>query len=214
MQIDAATLLSNPGGDDRAELYALPGGWGLVVADGAGGVAGGATAAQSVVDAVRGALDGLRSSAEVAGLLQSIDHRLAGENTGETTAVVVLLSQGKIWGASVGDSRAIVVRSDGCEELTFAQFRKPLLGSGGARPVAFDASAADGNVLVCGTDGLFNYAGLEPICARARAARILALPSALLDLVRLPSGSYPDDVGVIVARISVPPPHGPGRQRA
>ena len=150
----------------------------------------------------------------MAGLLQSIDHRLAGENAGQTTAVVVLFSHGRIWGASVGDSRAIVVRSEGCEELTFAQFRKPLLGSGGARPVAFDARAVDGNVLVCGTDGLFNFAALDAICERARAAGLSALPSVLLDLVRLPSGTYPDDVGVSVARISMHPAHGPGRQRA
>jgi hypothetical protein len=86
MQIDAATLLSNPAGDDRAEIYAVPGGWGLAVADGAGGLSGGVKAAQSLVEAVRDGLHALRGSAEVAALLQRVDQRLAEGSVGETTA--------------------------------------------------------------------------------------------------------------------------------
>jgi len=175
----------------------------LSVADGAGGVSGGARAADQVVEILR--REALDSLADPAGdrwrdALSRADERLANDrDAGETTAVVVAVSPTGVSGASVGDSQAWIVRADGCQDLTRRQERKPLLGSGMAYPIAFECGFDAGTVLL-GSDGLFKYAEPDSICRAANDPDIEAAADRLLALVRLPSGNLKDDVAIILCR--------------
>jgi hypothetical protein len=96
----------------------------------------------------------------------------------------------------VGDSEAWLIE-DGVV-LTEGQQRKPLLGTGAAKPVAFEAKLA-GTLLVA-SDGLFKYARKADILAHARLERLDDAIHALTDAVRLPSGQLQDDVAIVACR--------------
>jgi hypothetical protein len=53
------------------------------------------------------------------------------------------------------------------------------------------------------TDGLLKYSWPEKICQAVRSVQIRALPKALIDLVRMPSGGLQEDAAVAVARRTV-----------
>ncbi|MGE0713725.1 MAG: protein phosphatase 2C domain-containing protein [Planctomycetota bacterium] len=187
---------------DRVAVIPVLGDHVLVLADGAGGRAGGREAAEALVRFVRAAaralVEGERDPCEV---LTSADAALAAEpRAGETTAVVAVVSGAEVRGASVGDSGAWQVSGDGVRDLTRAQVRKPLLGSGAATPVAFGPVPLVGRLLLA-SDGLLKYAPPERI---ERAALTLPPDRAAWDLietVRYPSGGLPDDVAVILCEL-------------
>jgi serine/threonine protein phosphatase PrpC len=118
---------------------------------------------------------------------------------GESTAVLAVVSNGVIQGASVGDSVALLVGTRELHDLTGAQPRKPLLGSGEAVPVEFGAELR-GRTLILATDGLHKY------WRRGDAHRALTAGDAavslrlLVESVRLPGGSLQDDVGIVLIR--------------
>jgi len=176
-----------------------------VVADGAGGLAGGARAAEMLVALVREAVaspDLDPSRAETwAELLSRADALLEGDRTaGETTAVLLTVADGIVAGASCGDSGAWAVDPDGrIDDLTARQHRKLRVGSGRARPVSFSRASLGGTLLVA-TDGLFDYALRERIAAVVGEEDLDQAAAHLIQLVRLPSGGLQDDVGVILAR--------------
>lgn len=184
-------------GQDRAITLPLAGGYLLAVADGAGGTAGGAEAAEFVLWSLHDVRD---HSADWAGTLRRIDRELASRSgPGETTVVVAHLGPTGIDGASVGDSSAwLIHEQDACIDLTSAQVRKPLVGSGLAVPVSFSSRQAYYRVLL-GSDGLFKYLSPQEICELSRLSRLEDAADALVNAVRLPSGSLQDDVAVIVA---------------
>jgi len=180
-------------GQDVAAVGGLDGALVMVVADGAGGSAGGTEAAVAVLDAASGSrLAGETNWTEV---LRAVDESLA--DRGQTTAVIVQILGDKISGASVGDSAAWLFTPATSVELTERQRRKPLVGSGHCTPVPFTANFAAGSVLVLGSDGLFKYAKRQAIEQLARSG---APASAFVDLVRLPTGGLQDDVAVVVCR--------------
>jgi len=107
----------------------------------------------ATVELVRGSLGRLISfdSPGFIEFMREMDKEIEADAfAGETTAVVAMVSPQEIVGASVGDSEAWVIGSQGYQRLTQGQMRKPVLGSGAAMPVAFDAgvvkSAAFGGV--------------------------------------------------------------------
>jgi serine/threonine protein phosphatase PrpC len=113
---------------DRAALIDVDGGLVVVVADGAGGVAGGSSAAEAMITAVSAAVDAhpreLWTPAFWAEVLHEADASMASKGAGgESTAVVVALGQ-DIVGASVGDSAAWILGSSGLVDLTAEQRRK------------------------------------------------------------------------------------------
>jgi serine/threonine protein phosphatase PrpC len=181
-------------GDDRAYACLWQGGHLLVVADGAGGTSGGAEAADTVV-ATAPSLP-LASPHDCTGSLKRLDHQLTA--IGETTAVVVLLSDGHVWGASVGDSGAWLITESSVLDLTQDQGRKPLLGTGAAMPVGFGAVPFAGRLLL-GSDGLFKYVRHDHICDLVRSLAPMEAAAALIEAARLPSGGLQDDIAVIVA---------------
>jgi PPM family protein phosphatase len=74
----------------------------LVLADGAGGMAGGAEAAQAVLDHISALRDALPH--DFVAVLSELDGVLAGRpDCGETTAVIAYMNDGEVAGASVGD---------------------------------------------------------------------------------------------------------------
>jgi PPM family protein phosphatase len=189
-------------------------GWGLVavVADGAGSTRAAAYAAGFVLGEARELAR--RAPTPPAKerwveLLTRVDAALAREGRGQTTAVIVAAEAARaggvsfsITGASVGDSEAWLFSEAGeVDALTGGQSRKPLIGSGEAKPVAFERATAGGVVLI-GSDGLFKYVPYPAILAKARAGSCVDAVDALAQAAKLPSGGFQDDLSVV--RIDLP----------
>lgn len=190
---------SRPGrGEDRIALVETADRTIIIVADGAGGVAGGAAAAEALCRAPT-----LGASAWSVWLSQQ-DAALAAKSTGLAAAVILAIDDdGMIHGASVGDCEAWVFTKNEALPLTDQQVRKPLLGDGAALPVNFTARVTEGTVLIA-SDGLWKY--MKP--ARiAEAAALRPLESAVDALVagaRLPSGAMQDDIAIVIFEMRRP----------
>jgi serine/threonine protein phosphatase PrpC len=201
-----ALALVREAGQDRLTVLRREDALIVVVADGVGGISGGAAAAEILVKLVEEAVlvpgfHLLRSEAWVE-LLTRADLVLeADPRAGETTGVVIAVSeQGLVVGASCGDSGAWMLGEDGSvDDLTACQHRKLRLGSGRARPVFFLRPKLQGTLLVA-TDGLFNYARPERIAELVLGDDLDLAVKKLVKLVRLPSGRLQDDVGVMLLR--------------
>jgi len=168
----------------------------IAVADGAGGSGGGEEAAATVIDRIGHLATEARTADWWSAGLGRIDLEVG---TGQSTAGGVERSANRICGASVGDSRAWIVRGRQIVDLTAAQRRKPLLGSGEARPVGFCYGPLDG-LLIVATGGFCNYVKHPAMFAATEVTGFSALLRRLVDLVRLPSGDLWDDVGIVVCR--------------
>lgn len=101
----------------------------LCVADGAGGISGGAEAATMVMEMVRQWSYQLVSANACVELLRKIDAVIAQDaQAGETTCVLVVATPTEIFGASVGDSGAWLIPSQGGHlNLTSGQQRAAYL---------------------------------------------------------------------------------------
>jgi serine/threonine protein phosphatase PrpC len=167
-------------GEDRLAVHEVPDGHlVVVVADGAGGMSGGAAAAELVLQVVEARLHepsfdvlDARSWAE---LLDRADLVIERDRlAGETTAVVVAISdEGRIVGAFAGDSEAWIISADHVDILTVKATSRTRLGSGKACAIPFEREKLDGTLLVA-SDGLFTFAS----------------PAVILSLV---SGKAPDE---------------------
>jgi serine/threonine protein phosphatase PrpC len=184
-------------GQDRVRLLALERGLFAVIADGAGGLVGGAAAADAICHALVYADSSNRED-----WLTRRDQMLAGSSsTGCAAAVVVSISEdGTIDGASVGDCEAWIFGQGGPIELTESQHRKPLLGTGAAAPVRFTAHLSNGTLLVA-SDGLWKYMKHAAIAGMAVIRPLEAAVAALVDGVRLRSGALQDDVAVMICSL-------------
>lgn len=173
----------------------------LVVADGAGGRGGGGAAAEQLVAGVRSrARELFAGSLPAEQLLLELDDALyLDREAGETTAVIALVTGGAVSGASAGDSGAWLLSKEERLDLTRAQVRKPMLGSGRASPRAFGPAGLKGQRLLLASDGLLKYASPTSIQELAVTSSLRDAPRALIELVRLPSGALQDDIAVIVA---------------
>ena len=175
-------------GHDRAAVYEMGPEIVIALADGSGNSRRAALAAEAAVAAFArddvdwDALDG--------------DVALLG---GQCTAVRLRLSADGIRGESIGDSEAWRFGAGVSVHLTEHQIRKPLLGDGGI-PVSFEAGPLAGATLVVATDGLWHYAKLDAIAAVARDTDLAMVATSLVELVRLPTGAFSDDVAVVVVR--------------
>ena len=154
------------------------------------------------VDLVRREASVLDGPDSCAALLQNMDYAIARDKTaGETTCVVAVISDGEVYGASVGDSGAWLVGGKGFEDLTKRQIRKPFLGSGCASPISFSHDVVNGGILLLATDGLFKYTSSDRIENVCRLASPEAAPKQLIELVRYQSGALPDDITIIFAHL-------------
>jgi serine/threonine protein phosphatase PrpC len=173
----------------------------LVLADGAGGLSGGAKAAEFVVQSVKSRINStIVNSGQLCSFLTALDREMSASGTlGETTCVIVILSETGVIGASVGDSGALIFSKDRVDNLTKSQIRKPLLGSGQASPIGFNRSHLDGTLLLA-SDGLLKYTSEEKIAATISTSNFDETANKLTDLVRYRSGALPDDVSVLLVR--------------
>jgi len=164
----------------------------LAVADGAGGLGDGRRAAGAVIQALHDRRD--RGWSDV---LLGVDGSLARAGIGETTAVVVEVTDEIIRGAAVGDSAAYIVSGAGVQDLTVRQRRKPLLGSGAAIPVSFECSTWDGRIVLA-SDGLVKYVARRDIAELALRGSLEEAIVALGNRARLPTGGLQDDIAIVL----------------
>lgn len=196
------------GSEDRLAVHDVPGGLVVVVADGAGGVPGGGAAAdlalKLVADAVEYGTFDKFSSESWRELMLHLDAIIASDrDAGETTLVIAAISDdNRIVGASVGDSGALVCGTDGTiTNMTEGQHRKRRLGSGRAMPVSFEGALEE--TLVVATDGLLAFARPEVVSEIVLGHDNLDnAATALVDRVRLPSGSFQDDLALVLVRLT------------
>jgi serine/threonine protein phosphatase PrpC len=193
--------------DDRAVVYQKSDFLVAVVADGAGGMSGASEAADYFLQYIQKKISTdaryimdqtywCRVLVEIDNLL--CKHPIAGETTGIIAAFNT--NNNSIVGASVGDSEAYII-SNKSYCLTEHQYRKPLLGSGTAIPIPFGPITIDGS-LILGSDGLFKYTSLNKISQIIQFYQPKESVLRLFDLVKLPNGSFMDDVSIIVVRVS------------
>lgn len=175
----------------------------FVVADGAGGISGGAIAAETVCNAVLE--QNPRGGADWSEWLTKIDRAMTGSKSSGVAAVIVgeIGNDGSITGASVGDCEAWIFGNGTATNLTSGQARKPLLGEGSATPVGFEGRI-NGGTLVVATDGLWKYMDRSQIVAAAKIRPLEKSADALMEGVRLKNGSLQDDVALLVAEILPP----------
>lgn len=192
-------------GDDRVAHKSASNRDLLVVCDGAGGVGGSGDAADIVTQHFMAyfPLDGLVSlRAVLVTAIEWLDRSaMLPASGGLTTVLVVMVSDGMIEGASVGDSEAWLMSDDDVVELTERQSRRPLVGSRRCTPSAFGPTPLDGT-LVLGTDGLFKYCPRNTLLSIARGPNLDEIPQRLLEASALPNGRLQDDFGVVVCRRS------------
>jgi len=79
------------------------------------------------------------------------------------------------------------------------QVRKPLLGTGEARPIGFSHPPSPGLLLVV-TDGFSNYVKRERLLRELLWIDFAVLPRKLVEMVRLPSGDLWDDIGIVACK--------------
>jgi serine/threonine protein phosphatase PrpC len=185
--------------EDRAVFWETSGGVVLVVADGVGGQPGGQAAAEAAVNGLRD-LYTEAPYAEWHTLLATLDSHIADiEGAGYTTLVVAEVTEGRIIGASVGDSEAWFVTAGGHFDLTHAQRRKPYLGSSGAVPIPFALDIPpEGGTLLLATDGLFKYVDTDRIEAAALLSDREEAARTLASLARRGNGTLPDDIAILL----------------
>jgi serine/threonine protein phosphatase PrpC len=169
-----------------------------VVADGAGGTGSGAAAA-----AMACSMAAQRLRTQVTGTpenwarcLYEVDQALV-RSGGQCTAVIVEIFEGCVFGASVGDSGAWILKEKGVVDLTENQHRKPLLGSDEAMPMGFGPIDLCGRLLIA-TDGLLKYSTESQIAQWAMGVSVNEAVDKLIAGVRLRSGALQDDVGIIL----------------
>jgi serine/threonine protein phosphatase PrpC len=184
-------------GQDRAGIFDGEDGLAIVLADGAGGTGNGAVAAQAIVDAV-GAIASAQH--DWCALLSSLDRDRSRLGHGESTAVIVAITEGIVSGASVGDSGAWLVSGTETIDLTEAQHRKPLVG-GGCVPYRIPLVKLGDGLLLVASDGLLRYARRADIVRIARGPDLATAAQALIDFVRLRSGALQDDVSVVLCAL-------------
>jgi serine/threonine protein phosphatase PrpC len=174
----------------------------LCVADGAGGLSGGAEAASLAVKLIHQDAIGLSNSDACLEALRKMDEAIAKDPVaGETTCALAIVTPDEIFGASVGDSGVWWIPENGNHlNLARAQQRKPFIGSGSAWPVAFRHQNQHGSLLLA-TDGLLKYTSAEQIIGICRAQPVEVAAKQLIELVRYPSGGLPDDVTLIITKL-------------
>jgi PPM family protein phosphatase len=192
--------------EDRAKVLEHSEGIVIVVADGVGGRADGAQAAEGVVASVTQQVPAVKCLHKASiwhQVLETADADLRKTGGGgETTAVVVAVTTAGLAGAAVGDSEVWIVPDSGDQPIPLAgrDRRKPYLGYGMAVPESFVFGALTGTLLVA-TDGLFKYANVERILKAARLGNLRTAAEAMAELPRSRDGLYHDDLALVLCRI-------------
>ncbi len=140
-----------------------------------------------------------------ASLLRLADLAVAADDgAGFTTLIGFCVWNGRLVGASSGDSAVLVAVGGGVRELTAGQRKNPPVGSGEADFVPFTLTLTEPWKVLVMSDGAWKYAGWDKI-VRATMMSREALVDALKNVARLPgSGRFPDDFTVVLIESSQP----------
>jgi serine/threonine protein phosphatase PrpC len=197
-EVHARNEASGKISQDQYEYWPTEEGVVIAFADGAGGSGDGLHAAKATIQCVKSHLDSLVDAAACEQVLKQADHQISG---GESTGIVIVIRNRQLFGASAGDSGAMIVNYEEVTNLTSRQNQKPRLGSRLAKPVGFEESFEAG-VLIVSSDGFWNYVKRDRLILTCANLDFPVAGKQLTDLVRLKSGELIDDVGIVIARRS------------
>jgi serine/threonine protein phosphatase PrpC len=198
MEAAVRVLAASGSGEDRALALLTGGNYLLAVADGAGGTGDGAAAADRLIAFISKLAEAAASTDWFDALCSFDDELSLRRSGGQTTGIVAFVTADRVVGASVGDSSAWLISSAGdVTDLSANQRRRPLLGSGEALPVVFEAERKCSRLLLA-SDGLFKYATDVRIGKLALRGPATEAADALVNCARLPSGALQDDVAVVL----------------
>lgn len=192
--------------DDVVAIKSLDGEVSILVADGASGFGFGDVAAKALAGYFQTSFESQATSRKAKRFLIDADEAVrqacAGDAEGsDTTGIVLSLLDGRIEGASAGDSQAIVFGSS-TYELTAKQRRKPRIGNG-AYAEDFTGRIAAGDVLVIATDGLWNRVKLDHVSKAVLSASGMDQAVAkLISMAKTSSGKFDDDVSVVCVSLT------------
>jgi serine/threonine protein phosphatase PrpC len=202
----SATKSASSKNDDIISLKEQDGEVSVLLADGATGFGFGHLAAQALADYFQSSYESQATSRKAKRFLIEADEAVrqacADEAEGaDTTGIVLSLLDGRIEGASAGDSQAIVFGSS-TYELTGKQRRKPRIGNG-AYAEDFTGRIAAGDVMVVATDGLWNQVKLDHVSKAVLTASGLDQAVAkLLAMAKTSAGKFDDDVSVVCVSLA------------
>jgi serine/threonine protein phosphatase PrpC len=200
-QVALATDSYRAASEDRAGVWPTRYGYLLAVADGMGGRAGGAAAAEFAINEIGrfSRWPVFPSVKTLSDLLRQIDLDGASQtNIGETALLVCAVSQKGISGAAAGDCAAWWVTADAVTSLADGAFPKPWVGSGAAKPFPFTLPADCGKLLLI-TDGVWKYTDPKRLVDTARSTELSSMAASLINAARLGNGKLQDDAAVVVA---------------
>jgi serine/threonine protein phosphatase PrpC len=180
--------------------------WLCFLADGQGGRAGGARAAQlACYDAAEAASrlppTELARPATWVSILKMADTSVYEDpDAGFTTLIGLCINGGLLAGASCGDSAALAVLGHGrMERITEGRFKDPLVGSTMAHVVPFGLTLVSPWSVLLMSDGVWKYAGWDCVLAAALKYHGLSVIEALRLAVWHRNGDrYPDDFTIVV----------------
>lgn len=192
--------------EDVALVRPHPGDAGVLLcslADGQGGQAGGVNAARvAAEESLRAAASfstkELRQAAPWYAVVGAADEAVCEDDAaGYCTLVSLCVSARGVWGASCGDSGALLINSGREFLLTEDQRKNPPIGSSAAHPVAFSARLHPGWTLLVVSDGVWKFVGWESIARLAAGNEGQALVAALRRAAwDANGGRLPDDFSV------------------
>ena len=190
----------HPANEDAFVLRPHAGVWLVALADGQGGRAGGAWAAQLACRvAIERASEGA-SPAWTEALTHADSAVAADAQAGFATLIGLCVHEDRVTGASCGDSAAVVVCGDLAPRvLTSRQFKNPPVGSGDATFVPFAQELTAPWKLLAITDGVWKYAGWERVwdtLTRLSGEELLADLQVAAQLPR--TGEFPDDFTAVL----------------
>lgn len=168
-----------------------------ILADGAGGIGGGARAAELVVNTL--SLHFPKDFGSLFDQILDLDRELKLDpRAGISTLASVYFDDNRFFGAVIGDSDALLIQKGALENLTPDKEVKPLLGDGEAFPTMF-TGILDNSILILCSDGLSKYISVTnvlSICVRSNDP--VTIVDDLVSAVELADGKLQDDVSVIV----------------
>ncbi|MBA4186734.1 MAG: hypothetical protein C0467_01825 [Planctomycetaceae bacterium] len=191
----------HPTNEDAFVVQVIPNtsdGWLVCIADGQGGRAGGAKAAQFACET---AVSNVGRGGYHPDILTRADQAVAANHEAGFTTLVNFSVEGNcVNGASCGDSAVLAVCGSGViAELTAQQFKNPPVGSGDAVFVPFEMELVRPWRVLAMTDGVWKYVGWQRVRELATKLGGEELLAALQSAARLPrTGQFQDDFTVVV----------------